>query len=236
VAAEEEADELSAAAPDAATLDRWVSRREQGEPLAWITGTLRFCGHLLAVDRGVYVPRPQSEDLARRGARLLETTQGRAVDLCTGAGPVARHLAESVPSALVVGVDLDPRAVACARRNGVLAVRGDLGESLCPCAFDLVTAVAPYVPTGAIDLLPPDVRRYEPFLALDGGDDGLEVVRRVVRSASRLLRPGGWLLVELGGTQDDSLTETLVECGFQGSTVWRDEEGDLRGLATEVAG
>jgi release factor glutamine methyltransferase len=236
VAADEEADDLIAAAPDSRTLDRWVNRREQGEPLAWITGTIRFCDLLLAVDRGVYVPRPQSEELARRAARLLGRTGGRAVDLCTGAGPVARHLSDRVPSALVLGVDVDPRAVACARRNGVHAVCGDLGASLCPSAFDLVTAVAPYVPTAAIDLLPSDVRRYEPHLALDGGDDGLEILRRVVRSASRLLRPEGWLLLELGGVQDVSLTADLLACGFGPPTVWRDEEGDLRGLATQVAG
>ena len=233
VAAEEEAEELWAAAPDEATLESYLTRRERGEPLAWITGTIRFCAHRVRVHPGVYVPRHQTEELARRGARLLATAgrQARAADLCTGTGAVAVHLQAEVPAACVAGVDTDPSAAVCARRNGVPAIVGDLGQTLRTGEFDVVTAVAPYVPTAHIGFLPPDVQHYEPRQALDGGEDGLDVVRRVVESAARLLRPGGWLLTEVGGSQDRILAPTLAACGFDSVTTWLDDDGDLRGLA-----
>jgi release factor glutamine methyltransferase len=234
VAADEEADELIAAAPDRATLEAWVRRRERGEPLPWITGRMEFCGRSVRVDSGVYVPRVQSEDLARRAAALLAAADDdvpAAADLCTGAGAIAAHIRASLPAARVVGLDIDPRAAACARRNGVPALVGDLERApLRPGAFAVVTAVAPYVPTAAIRLLPADVQRYEPRAALDGGDDGLDVVRRVVAAAAHLLRPGGWLVTELGGDQDRVLLPALAAGGFTGVDPWRDEDGDLRGL------
>ena len=242
VAADEEAVEMVAAAPDAAALEAWVRRREQGEPLAWITGTMSFCGRPLHVGPGVYVPRHQTEDLARRAVGALATAAApepgpvRAADLCTGAGAVAAHLSAEVPGAVVVGVDVDPHAVACARRNGVPAVAGDLDRPLRAHVFDVVTAVAPYVPTGEIRFLPADVQTHEPRRALDGGDDGLAVVRRLVAGAARLLRPGGWLLTELGGDQDAHLAPDLAAAGFAAVTPWHDEDGDLRGLAARFDG
>jgi release factor glutamine methyltransferase len=234
VAAEDEAHELITAAPDWRVLEGWLSRREQGEPLAWITGGLEFCGRWVHVSPGLYVPRIQSEELARRAGRLLPK-RGRAADLCTGAGAIAAHLLAAVPTASVIGVDLDPNAVACAARNGVRAVLGDLDEPLEPDhSFDVVTAVPPYVPTGQLRLLPVDVQRYEPRAALDGGADGLDVARRVVSAASRLLAPRGWLLIELGADQDEALAPDLAAAEFGEGESWRDEDGDLRGLAAQA--
>ncbi len=231
VAAAEEAAELLAAAPDAATLERWVRRREQGEPPAWITGTAYFCGHALHISPGIYVPRPQTEELARRAAALLPV-DGWALDVCTGAGAVAAHLLAEVPTAVVVGIDIDPRAAGCARRNGVRAVAGDLDAPLRDGRrFDVVTAVAPYVPAATLRLLPPDVQRFEPRRALDGGADGLDVVRRVVAAAGRVLRPDGWMLLEVGGEQDRALAPALAANGFETATTWSDDDGDLRGIA-----
>jgi release factor glutamine methyltransferase len=231
VAVEEEADQLIGAAPDGHTLQVWLARREQGEPLAWITGATWFCGRSVRVDRGVYVPRAQSEQLARRAAALLPTKGGRVADLCTGSGAIAVYLAAEVPESTVVGVDNDGRAVACARRNGVAACIGDLHRPLRPAVFDVVTAVAPYVPTEDLRFLPADVQRYEPRSALDGGPDGLSVLRRVVDSAAHLLRRGGWLLTELGGDEDEALVPVLAAKGFDSVGTWLDEDGDLRGLA-----
>ena len=237
VAAEDEAEDLWAAAADDATLEAMVRRRENGEPLAWITGTIRFCGRPMVVDRGVYVPRLQSEELAERTAALLAGSAGRrAADLCTGSGAVAQHLLASVPGAHVVGVDVDMVAVRCARRNGVPAVCADLAAPLRAASFDVVTAVAPYVPAPEIRLLPVDVRRHAPRRALDGGPDGLDVVRRVVDAAARLLGAGGWLLVEIGGRQDALLASELAERGFSAITAWHDEDGDLRGLCARARG
>jgi len=229
LAPEEEARLLAASAPDEGVLESWVRRRERGEPLAWVTGTTTFCGRRLRVDPGVYVPRAQSEELARRALSLLPR-HGQAVDLCTGSGAIAACLAGS---AGVVGVDIDPRAVACARANGVAAVLADVADLPLPArAFDLVTAVAPYVPTPSLGLLPSDVQRYEPRRALDGGHDGLDVVRLVLAAAARLLRPGGWALLELGGDQDQALSLP----GFDAVRRWSDEDGYLRGLAARSAG
>jgi release factor glutamine methyltransferase len=183
---------------------------------------------------GVYVPRIQSEALARRAARLL-SDHARAADLCTGAGAIAAHIRAEVPTISVIGVDVDPNAVVCAARNGVTALVGDLDLPLQPDhTFDVVTAVPPYVPTGALRLLPADVQRYEPRAALDGGADGLAVARRVVAAAGRLLRPGGWLLIELGGKQDETLAPDLAQSGFGDVESWRDDDAELRGLAARL--
>lgn len=236
VAAAEEAAELLAGAADAATLEAWLGRREQGEPLAWITDRLRFCGRTLHVAPGVYVPRIQSEELACRAAALLPA-HGRAVDLCTGAGAVAAHLKAEVPTATVIGIDIDPRAAACARRNGVPSAVGDLAEPVYghP-GLDLITAVTPYVPTGDLRLLPADVQRHEPRQALDGGLDGLALVRRLVMAARRLLRRGGWLVTEIGGRQDMTLQPLLIAAAFDRVTPWWDDDGDLRGIAARATG
>lgn len=235
LAAREEAIELVRAAPDEDVLEAWVRRREQGEPLAWITGTIGFCGLAIHVERGVYVPRGQTEELAQRAAALLPPG-GAAVDLCTGSGAVAACLSAAHSDATVVGIDLDPVAAACARSNGVPAVVGDLEGPLRRQVFDVVTAVAPYVPTDDLRLLPADVARYEPRLALDGGGDGLDIVRRIVAAAARILRPGGWLLVEVGGDQDDGLGPSLDAAGFGDTVAWFDDDGDLRGLAAQLGG
>jgi len=233
VAAEDEAAQMVGGATDERVLAAWISRREQGEPLAWILGSTTFCGRPVHVDEGVYVPRPQTEDLARRAVEWIPD-RGSAVDLCTGSGAVAAHLAAARPSATVVGTDVDGRSVRCARRNGVAAVLADLAAPIRSAAADVVTAVAPYVPTGAIGLLPADVGRHEPRVALDGGADGLDVVRRVVADAERVLRPGGRLLIEIGAEQADALAPSLT--GFDEVSAWRDADGDLRGLSARRLG
>lgn len=231
VAADDEAAELVSAAADETELYSWVARRAGGEPLAWILGSVRFAGCEVAVDAGVFVPRPQSEALVAAAAHHLRP-QMRVADLCTGCGAVAVALARAVPGLRVVGVDLDPTAAGCARRNGVPAVVGQVGTALRSGRFDMVTAVAPYVPSSAMAFLPSDARDHEPAAALDGGPDGLRVLREVVADAARLLVPDGWLLLEMGGDQDTSLSPVLGEHGFGPATVWRDEYGDVRGLET----
>lgn len=234
IAAADEAAELVAAAPGVAALESWIHRREQGEPLAWIIGSTTFCGRRIEVQPGVYVPRWQSEELAHRAVALLPAG-GRGADLCTGSGAVAAHLAASVPGTTVIGTDLDRAAVRCARRNGVTAVVADLGAPLGTAAFDVVTAVAPYVPTDRLALLPADVRRYEPRSALDGGPDGLALVGRAAADAARLLRCGGWFLAEIGGDQADLVAQLLRTVGFAEIQPWWDEEGDVRGVAAQRA-
>ena len=233
VAADEEAEEMVHRAPDRRTLEGWVERRGRGEPLAWIVGSVTFCGIDVVVDPGVYVPRHQTEELARRAAGLLPAG-GRAADVCCGSAAVGRYLLEAVPGATVAATDIDPVAARCAGRNGVPAVVCDLGAALRVDAFDVVSAVAPYVPTAAIGFLPADVQRFEPRRALDGGGDGLDLLRRLVHRAAALLRPGGWLVTELGGDQDRELGPELAAAGFGPAEAWHDGDGDLRGVAARL--
>jgi release factor glutamine methyltransferase len=238
VAADEEAQELLArAAGDVALLDTLVARRLRGEPLAWITGSVSFCGLQVRVDPGVYVPRWQSELLARRAvARLPES--GAAIDLCTGAGAIAKTLMTYRRGARVVACDVDERAVACARANGVEVYRGDLFAAL-PRALeggvDVVVGVVPYVPTPDLGLLQRDTFTFESTLSYDGGPDGTEILRRVLADAPRFLRGGGALLLELGGEQPDALGPDLAHLGYTDVTVLVDEDGDVRGIEATLA-
>lgn len=243
VDAEGEAAELMAMvdiAPET-DLDAAVRRREDGEPLAWIVGSTRFGTGRVRVHPGVYVPRPQTEELARRAAALLPPG-GTAVDLATGCGAIAGALRAADPAARVVGIDLSPAAAVNAAANGVAAAVATLAGDRVPIAsgtVDVVTAVAPYVPTPDMAFLPSDVQRHEPRLALDGGADGLDLVRAVVTAAARLLRPGGWVVVEVGADQDELLAPTLTAAGFAPITsprtqTWHDDDGDLRGLASPL--
>ena len=239
VAAPQEADELiRASAGEAVALDALVARRTSGEPLAWVTGTTSFCGIELIVEPGVYVPRPHTGPLARRAASLLPAS-GTAVDLCTGAGAIAAVLAAARPEATVVATELDATSARCARRNGVEVFQGSLDEPLPPSlahGVDVMTAVVPYVPSEAIRLLPRDVQAFEPRLALDGGDDGTDLLLEVARRSVSWLRPGGSLLLELGGDQADPLSRLLVELGFVAPDVMVDDDDDPRAIWARLAG
>lgn len=239
IAAEEEADELLArAAGDAELLDAMVQRRLTGEPLAWITGRVTFCGVEVRVDPGVYVPRWHTELVAERAAQRLPE-RGVAIDLCTGSGAVACVLRAHRPQARVVATDVDARAVACARANGVEVHHGDLFDPL-PGELhgraDVVVAVVPYVPANELPLLQRDTFTFESSLAYDGGPDGTDVLLRVAGGAPRYLRPGGALLLELGGSQADILRPHLEALGFTAITVLHDEDGDVRGVEATLSG
>ncbi len=193
VAPEAEADTLLTAAREGVgPIEELVRRRLRGEPLAWITGSVTFCGLRVRIDPRVFVPRPQTEAMARRAIELLPD-EGIAVDLCTGSGAVAVVLAAARPRAIVVGTDVDPLAVECARRNGVPATEGDLDVPL-PFTLrgrvDLMTAVVPYVPTEELHLLPRDVLAQEPRRALDGGSGGTRQLVRAAGARGQVAPPG----------------------------------------------
>lgn len=233
VAPAEEADALFRASNGGVgPIEDLVARRLSGEPLAWITGSVLFCGVRVHVDPGVFVPRPQTQAMTRRAVTLLPAA-GVAVDLCTGSGAVAAVLGSAHPRAEVVATDIDPVAVACARRNGVRALVGVLDEPL-PSSLrgrvDLMTAVVPYVPTEELDFLPRDVLANEPRSALDGGLGGTAMLVRAAEAAARWLRPGGNVLLELGGDQAGGVATALEEFGLSGICVHRDEDGQDRAI------
>jgi release factor glutamine methyltransferase len=239
VAAAEEAEELFArAGGDDDLLNALVQRRLTGEPLAWITGSVVFCDLEIRLDPDVYVPRWQSEQLARRAVERLPSG-GTAIDLCTGAGAIARTLMVNRPGARVLASDVDERAVACATINGVDAYRGDLFDPL-PRALegqvDVVVGVVPYVPTPELPLLQRDTFTFESTLSYDGGDDGTQILRRVLADSLRFLRPGGALLLELGADQPARLGDDLARLGYVDVTVLVNEDGDVRGIEAARAG
>jgi release factor glutamine methyltransferase len=195
-------------------------------------GQVRFCGLGVRVHPGVYVPRWQTEPLAERAVALLPE-EGVAVDVCTGSGAIAVVLREHRPGARVLGTDTDPAAVACARDNGVEVYLGDLMDPV-PEALagrvDVVTGVVPYVPTDELRLLARDVLAFEPLSALDGGPGGMRHLVRAAQAASNWLRPGGALLLELGGDQGDELTRRCQRLGFGAVSLSRDDDGEVRSI------
>jgi len=204
VFAEDEARLLISTARTSQELDSMVERRAAGLPLEQVLGWAEFCGLRIAVDPGVFAPRRRTEFLVQQAAALARPG-AVVVDLCCGAGAIGAALAAAVDRAELHAVDIDPAAVRCARRNVPGHVyQGDLYQPL-PASLrgrvGLVVANVPYVPTGEIGFLPPEARAHEPLVALDGGPDGLDVLRRVAAGTPERLAPGGHLLIETSERQ-----------------------------------
>jgi release factor glutamine methyltransferase len=238
VFAEDEAQLLISAARTPAALAAMVDRRAAGQPLEHVLGWAEFCGLRIAVDPGVFVPRRRTEFLVRRAAALArraaaptgpdpsgpDPTGQRAVvvvDLCCGSGAVGAALAAALGQVELHAADIDPAAVRCARRNvaaaGGQVYQGDLYRPL-PARLrgrvDILAANVPYVPSGDVGLLPPEARAHEPRVALDGGADGLDVLRRVAAGAPHWLAPGGHLLVETSERQAPRAAEAVGRDGL----------------------
>jgi release factor glutamine methyltransferase len=230
VFAEDEAELLLlAAAGDPAELEALLARRVTGEPLEHVLGWAEFCGLRIAVAPGVFVPRRRTEALAAQAA-ARSRPGAVVVDLCCGSGAVGASVADAVPDIELHAADVDAAAVACARHNlpGARVHAGDLFAAL-PADLrgrvDVLVANAPYVPTSAIDSMPPEARDHEPAVALDGGDDGLAVLRRIVAGAPDWLAPGGALLFETGTTQAADAVAAVRRAGLTPRVVEDDERG-----------
>jgi release factor glutamine methyltransferase len=255
--AQDEASLLASAARSPAELDAMVTRRAGGEPLEQIVGWAEFCGLRVLVDPGVFVPRRRSEFLVEVAVRLAgapgDGGPRLVADLCCGTGALGLAAAARLagggaggpaPSGVRLdgvelhAADLDPAAVACARRNvepaggqvhlGDLfsalpgALRGQIGVLICN---------APYVPTTEIPFMPAEARDHEALIALDGGTDGLAVLRRVAAAAPAWLAPGGVLLVETSGRQAPAMAAAMTGAGLTAQVHEDDESG-----ATVVTG
>jgi release factor glutamine methyltransferase len=229
VYAEEEASLLISAAQTPAGLAALADRRAAGEPLEHVLGWAEFCGLRIAVDPGVFVPRRRTEFLAGQ-AIALARPGAVVVDLCCGSGALGAVLASAVDRAEVHAADIDPAAVRCARRNlaaaGGRVHHGDLFDAL-PADLrgrvDLLAANVPYVPTGDVPLLPAEARDHEALLALDGGGDGLDVLRRVAAGAREWLAPGAALLSETSRRQAPSALAVLRASGLSARALTDDD-------------
>jgi release factor glutamine methyltransferase len=196
---------LFEAARSPSELDAMVGRRTAGEPLEQVVGWAEFHGLRIAVEPGVFVPRRRTELLVR-AAVARGGPRSVVLDLCCGSGALGAAVADALGDGVELhAADVDPAAVRCARRNVPGRVyEGDLFAPL-PGALrgrvDLLLCNVPYVPTGEMALLPAEARDHEPWVALDGGADGLDILRRVAAEAGRWLAPGGHLFVETSDRQ-----------------------------------
>ncbi|MFD4976588.1 putative protein N(5)-glutamine methyltransferase [Streptomyces sp. NPDC058424] len=216
VFAEEEAELILTGARTPRELAALVERRVAGFPLEQVLGWAGFHGLRIALEPGVFVPRRRTEFLVDQAlARSPEASV--VVDLCCGSGAVGVALAAVLGPVELHAADIDPAAVRCARRNvvprGGTVHEGDLFDAL-PGSLrgrvDILAANVPYVPTGEVGLLPSEARDHEPLVALDGGADGLDVLRRVTAEAPDWLAPGGCLLVETSEHQAPQALATFT--------------------------
>jgi release factor glutamine methyltransferase len=231
VFAEDEAALITEAARSPGELESMVGRRAGGLPLEQVLGWAEFCGLRIDVEPGVFVPRRRTELLVREAAALAPD-RDVVVDLCCGSGAIGAALGARELHA----VDLDPVAVRCARANlpHASVYQGDLYEPL-PAGLrgrvDVIAANVPYVPSAELALLPHEAREHEPRMALDGGPDGLGLLRRVAAGAPPWLARRGALLSETSEEQAPAATEILAGAGLE-PRVARDAELD----ATVVVG
>jgi release factor glutamine methyltransferase len=225
------ATDAALSAEDSVTIAGLVERRAAREPLQHITGVAPFRSRELAVGPGVFVPRPETEQVAQYAIDALAASAGPqpiAVDLGTGSGAIALALATEVPHAFVYGVEVSPLAFVWTKQNfrgidNARAIFIDLAHALPELdgTVDVVISNPPYIPLGAIPR-DPEVRLHDPEIALYGGDDGLDVVRQVSATALRLLHAGGTLVLEHGELQAAAIAELLTQDGWRAIAHHRD--------------
>ena len=237
---------LYVTAQQEARVEELVQRRLAGEPVAYLIGEWEFYGIPLDISREVLVPRTDTEVLAQRAIQLLQQAGdgARLLDLCAGSGCIGLAAAVNAPQSRVVLADWSEGALRICRQNvrrnnlnaRVTCVRADAREPA-PSAlwdFDVIACNPPYIPSGEIDALDPDVKDYEPRMALDGGPDGLDFYRDIAGKWASALRLGGTLLFEVGAGQAPAVEEILAKNGFTGINtlpdihgIWRVVEGRI---------
>lgn len=214
-----------------------IERRMTGEPIQHITGEVEFYGLPLRVTRDVLIPRPETEHLVEAVIEMTRASEAaRMVDVGTGSGAIAIALAHALGSERVTAIDLSAEALVVARENaarsGVMVrfLQGDLLEPVAGETFDLVVSNPPYVPEDDRPTLAAEVREYEPAMALFAGKDGLDVYRRLIPQAFRVLVPGGHVLLEIGFDQAEAVRALLEQNGFFNVRVLDDLQGIPRVL------
>jgi len=200
-----------------ATYEELVARRVRHEPIQYISGEQEFFGLKFRVTPDVLIPRPETEHLVEAAlARLEREASARIADIGTGSGVIAAALAHALPRAQVTALDISTAALAVARSNAmrhhvsdrIRFVESDLLEAVAGESFDMIVSNPPYVAEG--EVLEPQVREYEPATALFAGAEGLDIYRRLIPQARTVLKPDGWLLLEIGHGQRDALAQLLA--------------------------
>lgn len=222
------------------TVQELLWRRLFGEPMAYVTGRWEFYGVPLIVTKDVLIPRPDTELIVDETLKLLggRNAKPRILDLCAGSGCIGIALAVQMPGARVILADNDRKALAVCRKNvtlnrldgRVLCVDADATQKppVLMGSFDLIVCNAPYIPTGELKTLDRSVRDFEPVQALDGGKDGLDVIRPVVRLWQSCLKDRGTLMLEIGEGQYETVQALLKNAGFGGVRAVKDPGGTDR--------
>jgi release factor glutamine methyltransferase len=216
-----------------------IYRRLYSEPLSYIVGHEEFMGLTLEVGAGVLIPRPETELMAEYAIRNRRAE--KILDLCTGSGCIALALAKGMPSSQVCGVDISDAAVEYAKRN---AIRNNIsnvtflpGDLFSPFKerrfFDLIISNPPYIRRGDISGLQPEVKEWEPKVALDGGEDGLDFYRRIIPEARFYLKNGGTLMFEMGFGQAGDIAGIIMNAGYSNLKIIKDYSGVERILEAE---
>lgn len=224
-------------AQEEAEYRRLVARRAERIPMAYLMGSVEFYGLPMEVTSATLIPRPETEVLVEVAlSSLASLPHPVMLDVCTGSGCVAVACAVHVKHARVVATDLSEDAIQVALRNchrhGVIGrvslVVGDLTTMLQSGRVDVMTANPPYIPTLQITDLQPEIRDHEPRVAVDGGPDGLSVVRRVIADGQRVLRGGGMLAMEVAAGQAEAVEELMIRAGYENTSKHADLSGILR--------
>ena len=230
----------------AAQVQAMVDRRLEGEPVAYITGQWEFYGVPLYITRDTLIPRVDTEVLVRAAIALFEGRNGtpRILDLCAGSGCVGCAMGVHMPGARIVMVDNSLKALSLCRKNiqlngldvRVLCVEADVTESppMLLGTFDLITCNAPYIPSGELKDLDSSVRDYEPVAALDGGEDGLDIIRPVIRLWKSVLRDNGVIMLEIGEGQAPAVAALLDKAGFVNVRALPDTGGTDRVMVARL--
>ena len=221
----------------------FIARRAVHEPVAYIVGTAWFMSLKLFVNESTLIPRPETEGLAEEALAVVKNIPSEAVkllDICTGSGCVGLVVAHFDNRVDAILSDLNPTCVDIAKKNvqshnlknRVKVIESDLYKAVPKIKFDIITANPPYIPTADIDSLDDDVRLYEPMAALDGGIDGLDFYRKIISGAREHLKPGGYLLLELGIGQSHAVRNILETNGFTNISIKNDIAGIPRILTS----
>lgn len=220
----------------------YTARRLKGEPVAYITGSWQFYGVDLVVTPDVLIPRMDTEVLIDAAKEILTGNKmdARVLDLCCGSGCITCAIAHELPATRLVAVDLSASALEVCRRNvtdhklnsRVLCIQADATSSppLGIGSFDLIVSNPPYIASGEIQSLDRSVRDYEPIWALDGGEDGLRFYKSIIKYWKSILRPGGYLVFEVGEGQAKDVCDMLMAAGFSRTATKKDTQGIQRAV------
>ena len=218
-----------------------INERTSGRPIQYVIGKTNFYGIDLVVDERVLIPRPETEGLVEAVLKDVKERFGsetigspRVLDLCTGSGCIAAAVAANLPDAKIMATDISPKAFMVARHNlssyeNVRVVRGDLFEAVAGEKFDYILSNPPYIPTKVIAGLQKEVKDFEPSLALDGGESGLDIIERILEEAADYLAENGKIFMEIGDDQALRIREFAQKTGnFKDFLVLKDLQGQDR--------